>query len=194
MKIGFFGGSFNPPSIAHLKLARKAITECNLDKVIFIPIGDFYNKKELVKIDNRIDMLKIATKNDINIEVSDLEKQFKDKIYACDIFRIIKNKYSSDDIFFLMGEDNYVKLNTWKNYNELKNYKYIIFERYDNTKNKENLKKEKQNFNIYVIRCENTKEISSTLIRERIKNKYSLENIIDNDVEKYILENKLYIR
>ncbi len=84
-----------------------------------------------------------------------------------------------------MGEDNYLKLNSWKNYKELLNYKYIIFER-----NKE--VKIENNSNIYLIKCENTKEISSTLIREKIKNNDSLENIIDKDVEKFILKNELY--
>ncbi|MCI8965550.1 MAG: nicotinate (nicotinamide) nucleotide adenylyltransferase [Clostridia bacterium] len=185
MKIGFFGGSFNPPSIAHLKLAKKAIKECKLDKVIFVPIGDFYDKEDLAPISDRIQMLKIACKNCNDIEVSDFEKDFKEKVYACDIFKIITKKYLKDDVFFLMGEDNYLKLNSWKNYKELLNYKYIIFER-----NKE--VKIENNSNIYLIKCENTKEISSTLIREKIKNNDSLENIIDKDVEKFILKNELY--
>ena len=69
MKIGFFGGSFNPPSIAHLKLAKKAIKECKLDKVIFVPIGDFYDKEDLAPISDRIQMLKISCKNCNDIEV-----------------------------------------------------------------------------------------------------------------------------
>jgi len=48
MKIGFFGGSFNPPTNAHIALAQKAIKECMLDKVVFVPMNDYYRKKELV--------------------------------------------------------------------------------------------------------------------------------------------------
>lgn len=47
MKIGFFGGSFNPPTNAHIYLAKEAINQCNLDKVIFIPMNDYYKKKNL---------------------------------------------------------------------------------------------------------------------------------------------------
>lgn len=51
MKIGFFGGCFNPPTIAHINLAKKVLEKCNLDKLIFVPIGDFYSKKDLAKRD-----------------------------------------------------------------------------------------------------------------------------------------------
>ncbi len=47
MKIGFFGGSFNPPTNAHICLAQKAIKECGLDKVIFVPMNDYYRKNNL---------------------------------------------------------------------------------------------------------------------------------------------------
>lgn len=62
MKIGFFGGCFNPPTNAHINLAKKALKECNLDKVIFVPIGNFYEKKELISGEHRYNMLKVACK------------------------------------------------------------------------------------------------------------------------------------
>ncbi len=62
MRIGFFGGCFNPPTNAHINLAKKALKECNLDKVIFVTVGDFYDKKELVPGKDRYNMLKIACK------------------------------------------------------------------------------------------------------------------------------------
>ncbi len=60
MRIGFFGGSFNPPTNAHINLAKRALEECELDKVIFVPIGDFYEKAGLVSGKHRYNMLKIA--------------------------------------------------------------------------------------------------------------------------------------
>lgn len=62
MKIGFFGGCFNPPTNAHINLAKKVLKECKLDKVIFVPVGNFYDKKELVSGEHRYNMLKIACK------------------------------------------------------------------------------------------------------------------------------------
>ncbi len=60
MKIGFFGGCFNPPTNAHINLAQRALKECGLDKVIFVPVGNFYEKKELISGHHRYNMLKIV--------------------------------------------------------------------------------------------------------------------------------------
>ncbi len=60
MKIGFFGGCFNPPTNAHINLAIKVLKESNLDKLIFVPVGDFYQKQDLVSEEHRYNMLKIA--------------------------------------------------------------------------------------------------------------------------------------
>ena len=73
MKIGFFGGCFNPPTIAHINLVKLAKEKCKLDKVIFVPVGDFYYKKELAKAKDRYNMLKILCKNEDSLEVSDIE-------------------------------------------------------------------------------------------------------------------------
>ncbi len=62
MKIGFFGGCFNPPTNAHVNLAKKVLDECNLNRVVFVPVGDFYGKKELAPEKHRYNMLKIACK------------------------------------------------------------------------------------------------------------------------------------
>ena len=47
MKIGFFGGSFNPPTVAHIYLAKEAVSQCKLDKVVFVPMNDYYKKDYL---------------------------------------------------------------------------------------------------------------------------------------------------
>lgn len=62
MKIGFFGGCFNPPTNAHVNLAKEVLYKCKLDKVVFVPVGDFYSKKELAPERHRYNMLKIACK------------------------------------------------------------------------------------------------------------------------------------
>ena len=188
MRIGFFGGSFNPPTKAHIELAKLAIKEKKLDKVIFVPIGDFYEKKDLEPIDKRIEMLKIVCSKENKLEVSNIEKEFKEKKFAIDIFKIIENKYKEDDFYFLMGSDNFQKLPTWKEYNELKNNKYIVFNRSSEKINNNNIS------NVYFIENKDTIEISSTTARNKIQKKENMFNLLDNDVEKFILDNKLYIK
>lgn len=206
MKIGFFGGSFNPPTKAHTYLAKLAIEKLNLDKVIFVPIGDFYEKKELESIDIRIKMLEIICNKENKFEVSDIEKNFKEKKYAIDIFKIIENKYKDHDFYFLLGSDNFSKLPKWKDYKELKKYKYIVFERDEKIDNTDFSKLS----NVYLINTDFTKNISSTSIRKNVKNNSVTNanretndnsnnqnnifyNVLDEDVEKFIYNNKLYL-
>lgn len=187
MKIGFFGGSFNPPTKAHIDLAKMAIKEKNLDKVVFVPIGDFYEKKDLEPIDIRIKMLKLICDKEEKLEVSELERDFKEKKFAIDVFKFIENKYKYDDFYFLMGSDNYQKMPTWKGFDELKKYKYIVFER--------NQKIVNNDFeNTFYINNNETREVSSTQVRKKIRDKEEMPCVLDKDVEQFILDNKLYTK
>ena len=168
-KVGFFGGCFNPPTNTHINLANKLIKDKVLDKVIFVPVGDYYSKQDLVSGFHRYNMLLKATENYKNIAVEDIAVKSKNKLYATDTFKLIYDKYSKiNDIYFIMGSDNFEKMSTWKDYPLIKEkYHYIILER--------------------------TEDISSTIIRSKIKNGEEISSYIDKNVLKYINENKLYI-
>ena len=85
-----------------------------------------------------------------------------------------------------MGEDNYLKMNSWSNYEKLLKYKYIVFQRKrESSINKENV--------LYINSVENL-NISSSIIREKIKNNESITDLVTSDIEKYIKENKIYIK
>lgn len=168
-KVGFFGGCFNPPSIVHVELANNLINKKNLDKVIFVPVGDFYEKKDLVQAKHRYNMLKLAIKGYENLEIDDIELQEKSKLYAVDIFKLINEKYKNEDIYYIMGSDNFNKMNTWKDYERIKNYQYLVLERNQDD-------------------C-----ISSTKIRNMIRNKIDTSKYIRKEVYDYINQNNLYI-
>ena len=68
MKLGFFGGCFNPPSNIHINLAQDVLKHFCLDKVFFVPVGDYYSKASLVNATHRFNMLKISTQNVKNTE------------------------------------------------------------------------------------------------------------------------------
>ena len=72
-KYGFFGGSFNPVTKAHVDLALEIVKMFNMDKVIFVPVGDNYNKTGLIYEKHRYNMLKIATNGYKDLEISDIE-------------------------------------------------------------------------------------------------------------------------
>ena len=202
-KIGFFGGSFNPPTYAHIEVAKTALKQLNLDKVYFVPVGNLYNKPELIDEQYRYKMLKIACKNEEFIDVEDIELNQNRNLSTIDAFKLINEKYKNVESYFIMGADNLKKLPNWKNANELiENYKYIIFERKDEfhkdsevkeyIQNNEILNKNKSNFK--VLSLQKFDEINSGIIRNHIKQEeYSeCENFTKPEVIKYIKDNKFY--
>lgn len=183
-KIGFFGGCFNPPTIAHVEIAKRALNECKLNKVIFIPMGNKYEKKDLIDFNFRLEMLNLCLNNEEKLEVSNLQENQEKKTYAIDTFKILEEKYPNTEKFFIMGNDNFIKMPKWKSYEELKEkYQYIVFKRNENILD-ENLK------NITYIKSDFN--ISSSLIRKYIKENKSLDELLDNRVEEYIKNNNLY--
>lgn len=162
-KIGFFGGSFNPPTIAHFEIVNLAKKEFNLDKVIIVPMGDKYEKKDLLPFKYRFRMLEIMFEDFDDIEISSLQVNQQERSYAIDTFRIIDEKYKNDERFFIMGLDNFVNIRNWKASSELLNKrKYIIFKR-DNIKTKE------ESENVHFLDIE--QNISSTIARNKIKSR-----------------------
>ena len=91
-KIGFFGGSFNPPTIAHFEIVKLAKKEFNLDKVVIIPMGDKYDKKDLLPFKYRYRMLEIMFEGFEGVEIWNLQVNQQERLYAIDTFRIIVEK------------------------------------------------------------------------------------------------------
>lgn len=181
------GGSFNPPSYIHINLAKLLIEQYNLDKVIFVPVGNYYEKKELIDAKHRYNMLKLAIEDKMEVEKIAIESKIK--LYAVDTFKLIKEKYKKDDIFFIMGSDNFRKMPTWKNCDELKtDYNIIVIERERKKERYENSK------NIIEFIPKQLAQINSTKIREMIKNRQEeAKKHLNQKVYEYIKHNDLYV-
>ena len=159
-----------------------------MDKVIFVPVGNYYAKKELIDAKHRYNMLKIAIENEEKLDVEKIAIESKIKLYAADTFKLIKEKYKKDDIFFIMGSDNFRKMPTWKNYEDLKiNYNIIVIER-----ERKKIRHEKPE-NIIEIIPQELAEIDSTQIRQMIKNnEANAKKYLNPKVYEYIRKNNLY--
>lgn len=195
-KLGFFGGSFNPLTIAHINLSKKIVKDCNLDKLIFVPIGDFYEKAELIEFKHRYNMIKLVCNTNKELEVLDIENNAQKKLYAIDTFEIIKKHYINDNIYFIMGTDNLEKIKDWKDYNNLvTKYKYIILERKENAfreivNNNIDIKEHIENFKI--VSNYKYNDISSSLVRNKIRQNEDVSKLIPKQIEEYIKKNNLY--
>lgn len=195
-KIGFFGGSFNPLTIAHINLSKKIVKDCNLDRLIFVPIGDFYEKAELIDFKHRYNMIKLVCDENKKLEILDIENDKSIKLYAIDTFEIIRKSYINDDIYFIMGTDNLEKIKDWKDYNDLvTKYKYIILERKENAfldiiNTNIDIKQHSENF--LVVSDYKYNNISSSLVRDKIRENKDVSNLIPKEIDEYIKENNLY--
>lgn len=192
MKIGIFGGSFNPPHKMHLRIALDLINNNYVDKVIFTPTGSKYKyKNNLVGDLDRLNMIKLLIKNVNNILVSDFELQEKE-VYTFETLNYFKNKYSSDEIFFICGLDNLSYIDKWKNSDELLlNNKFLVIKRSgDNEKDiLDRLNDYKENI---IVTNVSPCDVSSTMIRNKILNNEDVLEFIDKEVFKYIKDNNLY--
>lgn len=190
MRIGIFGGCFNPPHKMHKELALNLVKHNYLDKVIYVPTGNQYNKKGLIDGKDRLEMLKLLTNGYDNLDLSDYEINNISCTYkTLDYFR---DFYKTAEIYFICGSDNLEELFTWKSYEYiLKNYKLLVIRRGDIDTN--SLLEKYGSSNIIITDIEN-KEISSTMVRELLKNGDDREvlNYLDEDILNYIKENNLY--
>ena len=196
--IAIFGGSFNPPLNSHLELAKQIIENCDyIEKVIFVPVSTKYNRKSnLIEDAHRYNMLKLMCNEEKKLEVSDIELSYGRQLYTIETLDIFKNKYPEYDIYFIMGTDNLKDLHTWMEpENILKYYKVIVLERDgDNLEeiieSEELLRKNKES----IIKIKKIKPIklSSTEIREKIKNGENVESFFKKEVLEYIDKNRLY--
>lgn len=191
MKIGIFGGSFNPPHKMHESIASQLIERKIIDKVIFVPTSNFYPKAGLISDEERLSMLKLLIKDKKEFEVSDYE--FGRLTYTYQTLEYFKNENKDAEIYFICGSDNLAQLDTWKEYKKiLTDYKLIVIPREDNIDEILNKYNEYKN-NIIVANLENN-YLSSTLVRNYLKEeKYQeVKEYINEFVLDYIIKNNLY--
>ena len=193
MKIGIFGGSFNPPHNMHKNIAKELIEKGYLDKVIFVPTGMKYEyKNNLLNDKIRVKMLSLMIKDEKNMKISKYELKNK-TVYTYETLNYFKKKYKNDEIYFICGTDNLTYMDTWaKGIDILENYKILVIKRETDDINEiiKRLKKYQKNIIITDIIPNN---ISSTKIRNMIKDENkNINNYLDLNVLNYIKRKKIY--
>ena len=181
MRLGVYVGSFNPVHIGHIDVVNYLLKENYIDKVLIVPTLNYWNKSNLIDIKHRINMLKIFENEKIKID----NKNNK-YIYTYELLNKLSKEYD-DELYLIMGADNIIEFDKWKNYKELLKYKIIIVNR-DNIDIEKYIKKYNTN-NFTVVSNYKYIDISSTEIRNNLNSKY-----LDKKVREYINKNKLFGR
>ena len=123
MKIGIYGGSFNPPHNTHTKIATELLTQNIVDFLYVLPTSDVYSKNDLISVDHRTNMLNLCL-NHPNIKVFKPSSDVFNYTYkALDYF---KSLHPNDEICFVMGSDNLKEFSTWKNFNYIFKKTHIL--------------------------------------------------------------------
>ena len=198
MRIGLYGGTFDPIHIGHLIVIENAINYMNLDKVIILPSSNPPHKKHKKKTATniRVEMVAEAIKDNDKIILSTYESTDQNVRYTHETIRYFKKYFPEDEIFYILGEDSFLTIDTWRNYEDILDENIIVFTRSNIDSASELVEKveiiKKDNPNIFLINNLNI-NISSTLIRGLVKDKKSIKYLVSDEV-KYIIEKRgLYV-
>lgn len=196
MKIGLFGGTFDPIHLGHLIVMENVLNIMNLDKIIILPSSNPPHKQDKDKTDVklRVDMVKKAIKNNNRIILSTFEANSNEVIYSYQTINYFKGKYPTDKFYYIMGEDSFMNIESWKNYKDLLKENLIVFARSSIDSQSSLVKKVKETNkeNIHLIKNLNI-NISSTLIRNLLRDGKSIRYLVTDDVYDFIMENRLYV-
>lgn len=187
MKIGVFVGSFNPVHLGHIKIVNHLL-EKYLDRVIIVPTGNYWNKQDLIPTQDRIHMLKYYENERIIIDTENNHLP-----YTYQVLNQIKYQYKNDDIYLIIGADNIINFDKWKEYQTILQYHMIIINR-ENVDIQFYLNQLNKKDRYIITETLPNMVISSTYIRENIKKGHNeiLKNKIGSEVLNYIQQNHLY--
>lgn len=193
MKIGIFGGCFNPPHKMHYYIVEQLLAKKIVDKVIVVPTGNNYTKAGLVDANHRLNMLKLMFKGCPNVSISNFEIQPK-RVYTYQTLDYFKSCYPNSEICFICGADNVQEITTWKNFEYILNsYRIIAIKRNSADTIKLINDLSKYNCKIEFAKVEENNISSSELRDDIVAGKVCDDLYIFKDVVSYIRRNNLYV-
>lgn len=199
-KIGIFGGTYNPPHLGHLNIANKFVEAYGLDRLLIIPtyVPPHKATPDLASTEDRIKMCE-TTFSDSVFEVSTVEIDRKGKSYTHDTLKELKGIYKDAKFYFLCGDDMLLSLHTWYKPKSILKYctlvaavrtdglPYDVLRAYA----LERYKGQYEGGKIQFLEID-PMELSSTEIRNKIKNGEKIENLVTDNTLSYINSRGLY--
>ncbi|MGL4993243.1 MAG: nicotinate (nicotinamide) nucleotide adenylyltransferase [Bacteroidales bacterium] len=185
-KIGIFPGSFNPVHIGHLALANYICEYAHLDEIWMMvsPHNPLKELSNLSSAEDRLEMLRIALMGDKKIKASDFELSLPQPSYTITTLERLSSLHKDCEFTLIIGGDNWSSFHKWKSWQKIvDNYNIIVYPRKDEAIVEQE--------NVRVIKAPLI-EVSSTMIRDSIKDGLSLRYLVPNGVFDYIVDNKLY--
>ena len=184
-KIGVFGGSFNPIHVGHIILANDVLEEFKLDKILFVPAFEppLKSPENLVDYELRYKMVSEAIKNFPRLIVSDIESKLPKPSYTINTLNALRTINNDWDLYLIVGADQADQFDKWKNIEEIVEISHIII------MNRRDIPLNDKYLTLYQKR---QIDISSTEIRNRIKNNMTYKQFLPESVSNIIQDEKLY--
>ena len=191
MRIGLFGGSFNPIHNAHIALAKTICKEAKLDEVWFMvsPQNPLKQAEDLLGENERYEMVKLALESEEKVlKASNYEFHLERPSYTWKTLRALKKDFPQHEFSLIIGGDNWVRFPRWAHSEEiLANHNIYIYPREDSDINEALLPE-----NVHLVHTPKI-NITSTMLREMVKNGDDISAYVPEVVAKTIAEKKYYI-
>ena len=199
-KIGIMGGTFDPIHIGHLILAKSAYEQLFLDKVLFIPAGNPPHKPARPGCgtnEQRLEMVRLAVKDEPAFEVDTIEMDSDTESYSYLTLEKLKKRDPDADYYFIIGQDSLINFHTWKKPEEIVKLAHIAAADrpgYDPEAMKKITDENERIFggDFIIFECPDI-QISSTALRERIKQGLDVRFYVPEAVNEYIIKNGIYL-
>lgn len=198
MKIAVLGSSFDPPHIGHIFIAEQVKQLLGMDEIWLMPNSKHAFDKSLTSTDHRLAMTELIERDQIKVSILELERGGVS--FTIDTLNQLHELYPNDEFYWIFGSDQLESFKKYKNWQDLiKKHNLIFFPRESILKELTNKVKQHLSLpeipnNIIVLEDKNLilTNISSTLIRERVKNNQNIKYMVPIEIEKYISQNHLY--
>lgn len=194
MKIGLYFGTFNPIHIGHLIIANYLAEFSDLEQIwlVVTPHNPLKKKSTLLDDYHRLEMVHLATRDYPKLKPSNIEFKLPQPNYTVNTLAHLQDKFPQHEFALIMGEDNLNSLNKWKNYEViLQNHELYVYPRISVEPKAELSFLENSKSKIHIVEAP-VVEISSTFIRNAIKNKKNVNPMLPEKVAEYIDHNLFY--
>lgn len=191
MRIGVFGGTFDPPHIGHLLLASDAREALRLDRLIFIPAGQQPFKVDappVASARDRLEMVRLAIADDANYAVDDTEITRAGLSYTVDTLEYLAGRHVGSQFFFLLGQDAAAGFRKWRNPERILEIATLALMMRAGSEDAVGWR----NFEGLVMVSLRRVDVSSTEIRERLRAGKSIKGFVPESVERFIEARGLY--
>ena len=190
MNIGLYFGAFNPVHDGHMKVANYVLNNSDLDIVwlVLTPQSPHKLNSTLIDYNHRYKMLEIVCKKYKNILPSDIEKSLPEPNFSINTLNHLKKDTNTNNYSLIIGDDNIIKLTTWKQYsNIIKNHKIYVYPRNNYMKKSKLTHKNIHYLNAPII------NVSASNIRKKILDDKTDDLKIDSKVLSYLINNNIEI-